>query len=182
ARVKVLGGLGAKGRPGNHGNAELTQIENGFIAEAVQMQEAIGLKTITDGEFRRQTWLNDFLGSLTGIGFALVRDSSATAKFRADERVGKSTTEDVENIKVEFPVDGRIEWRASVNVEPFRFLKSVTKDGVPKVTIPAPQNFYYFGGRHCISRAVYPDLAQLWQDFAVAYKKEVGALGGAGCK
>ena len=89
ARVKLLGGLGAKGRPGNHGNAELTQIENGFIAEAVQMQEAIGLKTITDGEFRRQTWLNDFLGSLTGIGFALVRDPSASAKRSEERRVGK---------------------------------------------------------------------------------------------
>ena len=49
---------------------------------------------------------------------------------------GKRTTEDVENVVVEFLVKDRIRWKRSVNVEPFRFLKSITT-GVPKVTIPA---------------------------------------------
>ena len=183
ARLRLLGGPGAKGRPADHVNEELRRIEDQCVREAVKLQEAVGLRTITDGEFRRQTWLGEFVGCMTGmdISISVVKDAASRTGFRSDERIGKSTTEDVENVRVEFTVTGRIRWKQSVNVEPFRFLSSIT-NGVPKVTIPAPANFYFFGGPQCIDRKVYPDLAQFWSDLSDVYRKEVQVLVDAGCR
>ena len=47
--------------------AALTQIEDAEITRLVARQEAIGLKSITDGEFRRASWQTDFLQALDGI-------------------------------------------------------------------------------------------------------------------
>jgi 5-methyltetrahydropteroyltriglutamate--homocysteine methyltransferase len=41
--------------------AELRQTEDRAIVEAVKRQEAVGLESITDGEFRRDWWHLDFL-------------------------------------------------------------------------------------------------------------------------
>jgi len=45
----------------------LTQIEDAEVTRLVAHQEAIGLKSITDGEFRRASWQTDFLQALDGI-------------------------------------------------------------------------------------------------------------------
>ena len=46
---------------------ELKAVENEAIKEAVAMQESVGLKAVTDGEFRRAFWHFDFIGALTGL-------------------------------------------------------------------------------------------------------------------
>src|SRR5690606_36651135 len=40
---------------------ELTRIQHDAIAEVVRQQEAIGLKSVTDGEFNRGGWHLDFV-------------------------------------------------------------------------------------------------------------------------
>src|SRR5262245_63278892 len=47
--------------------AALKEIEDDEIAKAIARQEAIGLKSVTDGEFRRAFWNYDFLGALPGV-------------------------------------------------------------------------------------------------------------------
>lgn len=42
-------------------DAELSAVENDAIAEAVAMQESVGLQSATDGEFRRSSWHMDFI-------------------------------------------------------------------------------------------------------------------------
>ena len=49
----------------------LRQVEDDAIAEAVAMQQAIGLKAVTDGEYRRSFWHYDFMGALDGFVAAL---------------------------------------------------------------------------------------------------------------
>ena len=49
---------------------ELRAAEDEAIAEAVRMQEEIGLQSATDGEFRRAEWHTDFIGRLGGIRYA----------------------------------------------------------------------------------------------------------------
>jgi 5-methyltetrahydropteroyltriglutamate--homocysteine methyltransferase len=73
-----------------------------------------------------------------------------------------------------------IRWTRSVNVEPFKFLKSVTRR-TPKVTIPAPQTLYHFASRDTVDRTAYPDLQAVWSDLAKAYALELRALADAGC-
>src|SRR6266704_1550121 len=47
---------------------DLRAIEDAAITDAVKMQEEIGLKSATDGEFRRASWHMDFIYQLGGIG------------------------------------------------------------------------------------------------------------------
>jgi 5-methyltetrahydropteroyltriglutamate--homocysteine methyltransferase len=180
ARARILKGLGKTGKFGRHDSEELRAIEDDCIREIVRLQEDVGLKTITDGEYRRQIWLSEFLGSLGGIELTLQGTSGSATHFRANERHGKSTTEDVENVRIEFHVNEPIQWTGSVNVDAFKFLKTLTR-GVPKVTIPAPQDYYYFGGRGCVSTRIYPDIGGYWNDMAKAYAREISTLVDAGC-
>jgi 5-methyltetrahydropteroyltriglutamate--homocysteine methyltransferase len=47
--------------------AELQAIEDREIEAVIRQQEAIGLQSITDGEFRRAFWHIDFLERLDGV-------------------------------------------------------------------------------------------------------------------
>lgn len=51
----------------NHGDisqAELTQVENREIEKLIHTEENLGLKVVTDGEFRRSWWHLDFFRGL----------------------------------------------------------------------------------------------------------------------
>ena len=49
---------------------KLTQAEDDAIRDAVAMQEAAGLRSATDGEFRRAEWHTDFIARLGGLRYA----------------------------------------------------------------------------------------------------------------
>lgn len=168
-RERILGAHDLDSNFGPHQNEELHALEDATIREAVALQEGVGLKSITDGEFRRRIWWSEFLLSLEGVEgnyrgpVTEFRDKSG--HFVPTPRID---------------VTGPIRWRKSVNVGPFKFLQSVTKQ-TPKVTIPAPQTLFFFATRDTISRTAYPDLSALWNDLAAAYKAELKALSDVGC-
>ena len=47
--------------------AELKDVEDKFIIELIKKQEEVGLKAVTDGEFRRSWWHLDFFWGLNGV-------------------------------------------------------------------------------------------------------------------
>ncbi|MBV8165549.1 MAG: 5-methyltetrahydropteroyltriglutamate--homocysteine S-methyltransferase, partial [Alphaproteobacteria bacterium] len=47
--------------------AELRKAEDDGIRDAVKLQEDVGLKGITDGEYRRGSWHMDFLYQVGGV-------------------------------------------------------------------------------------------------------------------
>src|SRR3712207_2502492 len=57
---------------------ELHAVEDEAIREVVRMQEDIGLRSATDGEFRRSSWHMDFIYQLGGIDPA---DEKLTVQF-----------------------------------------------------------------------------------------------------
>src|SRR5262245_5791930 len=46
---------------------ELRRIQEAAIREVVAMQEAIGLRSVTDGEYNRSSWQRDFLLKLANV-------------------------------------------------------------------------------------------------------------------
>src|ERR1700749_3637750 len=60
-RPDVLLKARAGAEKGELAGAELTRIQHDAIREVVRMQEDIGLKLVTDGEFNRFSWQRDFL-------------------------------------------------------------------------------------------------------------------------
>jgi 5-methyltetrahydropteroyltriglutamate--homocysteine methyltransferase len=46
---------------------QLKAVEDREVEAIIRKQEAVGLKSITDGEYRRASWNYDFLGKLPGV-------------------------------------------------------------------------------------------------------------------
>ena len=154
---------------GKIAHAALQKEEDRAIREVVAMQEEIGLRSITDGEFRRQTYLSEFLNP---IGVELQPQKSEDLVYHDDHGGTVPATKAV--------VNRRIEWTSSINVDAFAFLKSITR-ATPKVTLPAPTQVHFFAGTTGISKTVYSDIEQFWDDMVAAYRAELNALGEAGC-
>jgi len=169
ARERLLGPHDLDHNFGAHNHGELRALEDELIREAVALQEGVGLQSITDGEFRRRIWWSEFFCSLDGVEGSY---RGPTTELR--DKSGHTVPAPL------IYVNGPIRWTRSVNVAPFRFLRSIT-GRTPKVTMPAPQTLYHFASRDSVSRAAYPDLDALWDDLAAAYAAELAALAAAGC-
>src|SRR4051794_18816102 len=140
---------------GRISDEELRRVEDAAIRDVVQMQQEIGLKGVTDGEFRRGSWHMDFIYRIGGVARA---DQRLTIRFRN------------ENGTVEFSpaahrVTGKLRLEQTIFGEDFSFLKSVAK-ATPKLTIPSPSMVHYRGGRAAIDDDAYPDLEGFWHDIA----------------
>ena len=145
-------------------NPDLKQIEDKAIRAAVAKQEAIGLQSITDGEFRRDYWHLDFMKQLEGV----------TLK----QAVGLSFA--AEDVPPMATVTGKVRCAKPIMVDHFSFLKATTKK-TAKFCMPSPGSLHFRGGRDAISREVYPDLAEFWKDAGAAWRQAIRHLADAGC-
>jgi 5-methyltetrahydropteroyltriglutamate--homocysteine methyltransferase len=154
-----------RAKKGEISAAELRKHEDDAIRGIVAKQEAIGLKSITDGELRRDYWHIDFVKQLDGVTL----DKISGPKFVSLEEQPPIAT-----------ITGKVDYTRPIMIEDFKFLKSVAK-GTAKFTIPSPSMLHLRGGRKAISNTVYPDIAQFWADTAAAYRKAIAAFAAAGC-
>jgi 5-methyltetrahydropteroyltriglutamate--homocysteine methyltransferase len=153
-------------------DAQLRGIEDEAIRDAVRMQRDVGLKSATDGEFRRASWHMDFIYQLDGVTRA---PGDLTVRFH-------NADGDIEFTPAAMQIDGRLGVSETIFGEDFAFLRQVVGQGVtPKLTIPSPSMVHYRGGRAAIDQDVYPELDGFWADLTGAYAEEVRRLGEAGC-
>jgi 5-methyltetrahydropteroyltriglutamate--homocysteine methyltransferase len=150
---------------------ELRAIEDAAIRDVVRMQEDVGLRSATDGEFRRASWHMDFIYRLDGI-------SKAPGNLKVEFRNEQGT---IEFTPAALHVDGKLGVGETIFGEDFEFLKSLTTRTTPKQTIPSPSMVHYRGGRAAIDESVYPDMDSFWADLTAAYADEVRRLGALGC-
>jgi 5-methyltetrahydropteroyltriglutamate--homocysteine methyltransferase len=151
--------------------AQLRAAEDEAVTEAVAMQEAAGLQSATDGEFRRATWHLDFVYQLGGVSQA---PGTTTVTFR-------NPSGSVQFMPAASRVDGRIRLEHTIFADDFRYLQSAVSVATPKLTIPGPSMVHYRGGPASIDRSVYPDLEQFWADLSAAYAEQVRRLAALGC-
>src|SRR4051794_9079298 len=156
---------------GRIGADELRAVEDDAIRDVVRKQEAVGLQSATDGEFRRATWHMDFIDSLGGITHA---DEEILVEFHNEAGT-------IEWRPPAMQVSGRVALKEPIFADHFRFLRSCVTSATPKLTIPSPSMVHYRGGRAAIDEAVYPDLDEFWSDLTGAYADEVRALGELDC-
>lgn len=149
----------------------LRAVEDEAIAEVVKLQEDVGLRSATDGEFRRATWHMDFIYQLGGIGKS---DQTLKIEFRNAEGLLSFDTPAM-------VVHDRITLPRTIFGDHFTKLRSLVSTATPKLTIPSPSMVHYRGGQAAIDPAVYPDIEQFWHDLSAAYAVEVKALGALGC-
>jgi len=150
---------------------ELRSAEDTAIRRVVAQQEQVGLRSITDGEFRREDFYTDFF--VRGLGGVEVRQEATVAYFV-----------DHEGRKIPVPwtqVVSRLRWRKPIYAEHFKFLSSLTKR-TPKVTVPSPIILHFTCGEAAIRKAAYPDMDLFWADITDAYQKEMRSLYEVGCR
>lgn len=136
----------------------LRAVEDHCIREAAAKQEAIGLESVTDGEFRRGWWNHDFLGKIDGVQIVL---DPGSPKF-----VGSDDPRYTPQVR------RKVRRARPLMVDHFRYLRSVARK-TPKFCIPSPSILYHRGGRAAISKEAYPDLAELWADVGQVYREEL---------
>jgi 5-methyltetrahydropteroyltriglutamate--homocysteine methyltransferase len=156
--------------------AGLAEIEDAAIREAVRLQEDVGLMVVTDGEFRRRSWFQDFLLALTGTRITFVDAAhavSAALPFR-DDTSGESLPGHI------IEVHGKLTRERGIFTEHFKFLKNITTR-TPKVSLPSPTMLHFWGGRAAIDASVYPDLDAFWADAVDIWVAEIKALHALGC-
>jgi len=151
----------------------LRAVEDEAIREVVRLQEEVGMRTATDGEFRRASWHMDFIYELDGV--SKVMDQALSVQFRNESGT-------IEFAPPSLQVGDRIGLSTTIFGGAFEFLRSVASERqTPKLTIPSPSMVHYRGGRAAIDEAVYPDIDAFWADLTAAYAEEVRRLGELGC-
>ena len=157
----------ARARRGEITAEALREVQDRCIRDVVAFQEAVGLQSITDGEFRREWWHIDFLRGFDGV--ETVQGATFGVHFQgADEQPPL------------MKVQGRIRRTRPSMVDHFEFLKSVTRR-TPKFCMPSPAMLHARGDRESLRKS-YPDLGQFWAGLTQAYREEIRDLYQAGCR
>ena len=153
--------------------AELTRLQQAAIREVVRLQQEIGLKVVTDGEYNRFSWQRDFL---LKIGNVKPMASQLTVRFHSAAGTRDHTPPSLQ-------VAGKLSRPAGIFVDDFRFLTSVAPQAMtPKLTIPSPSVVHFRGGRAAVDQHAYPDMAVFYEDLAAVYRAEIADLAAAGCR
>ena len=147
----------------------LHAIQEECIRELVATEEALGLSSVTDGEFRRRGWSAGFIDAVEGFG---LREGTLLG-FR-DEKGEKGGAASPY-------AKARLKRTRGIATEEFRFLRSVAKTGLPKVTIPSPDVMHYFLGPRSVDEKVYPDIERYYADLVTIYAEEIKQLAALGC-
>src|SRR5437667_11172980 len=108
-------------RNGEISRDDLRRIEDTHIRDVVKKQEAVGLKSVTDGEFRRTYFHIDFLERLEGVTVS----GGIETKFHG--RQGE-----INFAPPALSVTGKLRHVRDIQRADFEFLKSVTAQ-TPKV-------------------------------------------------
>jgi 5-methyltetrahydropteroyltriglutamate--homocysteine methyltransferase len=158
----------AKREKGEITAEQLKAVEDREIEGIIKKQEAAGLKSITDGEFRRAFWNYDFLGKIDGVEAYL-----GERKIHFQGRQPRPMM---------LRVTGMLgSYSPHPMIEHFKFVQSHTRQ-TPKMTIPSPSSLHFRYGRSAVPEAIYPDMNDFYRDLGVGYRKAVRAFADAGCR
>jgi 5-methyltetrahydropteroyltriglutamate--homocysteine methyltransferase len=149
---------------------QLWDIESAAVRDVIALQEGVGLKSITDGDFRRGHWWNDFVLAIDGIEI----QGGMEVHFR------QQPGSEIAHAPHRAVVTKRMSRPGSICADQFRFLKENTRE-TPKLCIPSPSIVHFRSGREGVDRTAYPDMTEFFDDLARVWREEIAdiaALGG----
>ena len=150
----------------------LRELEDRAIVDVVALQREAGLRSATDGEFRRASWHMDFIYRLDGVSKA---HDNLVVHF-------KNADGEIDFTPAALRIDGRVGLSETIFGDDFAFLRDHVAEGVtPKLTIPSPSMVHYRGGAAAIDPAVYTDVEEFWSDLTAAYREQVRRVHELGC-
>jgi len=167
-RTAALKDARGKRERGEIGADALKAVEDREITAVIRKQEEAGLRSITDGEYRRASWQTDFLVALDGVesyqGERKIKFQGPQPRpilLRLNNRLGGFCGHPM--------------------IEHFRFVAAHTK-ATPKMTIPSPSTLHFRYGREAVPEAIYRSMDDFYRDLGITYRKVVRAFADAGCR
>lgn len=152
---------------GENTQEELSTLTDDLIRDVVKFQEGLGLKVVTDGEFRRGAWSAGFTAAVTGF-----QRIPAGLMFRDDD----GNTSPSPSNKCVMP----LERSRPIVADDYRFLASVATV-TAKVTMPTPSMFHN-GHFDRVFEGVYKDRDEYLLALNMIYREEIAELAALGCK
>lgn len=144
----------------------LREAEDQAIAEAIALQEHVGLESITDGEFRRHIYFGHFAKAVDGF-------TEMDAELTFTDESGRPLTYRTD------VVTGKLRRVRGIATADFEFVRARTAH-TPKVTLPSPAGQHFFRFREGVSDKAYPDLDEFLSDVALVFREELAELGALG--
>ena len=148
---------------------QLKAIEDREIEALINKQEAVGLRSVTDGEYRRASWQTDFLLGLDGV-----------EGYRGERKMlfkGGAQPRPI-LLRVNKKLGG---YAPHPMIEHYKFVQSHTK-ATPKMTIPSPSTLHFRYGRDAVPESIYPSMNDFYRDLGQTYRRVVRAFADAGCR
>ena len=134
----------------------------------IRKQEAAGLRSVTDGEYRRASWQTDFLVGLDGV----------ESYYGERKMLFKGPQPRPILLRVKGKLGG---FSGHPMIEHFRFVAAHTK-ATPKITIPSPSTLHFRYGREAVPQAIYPAMEDFYRDLGQSYRQVVRGFADAGCR
>lgn len=148
---------------------EFKRIEDRAVDRAISLQEDAGLRVLTDGEMRRESFQSQLVEAVEGFaGYTM--DAWLWGDWHGDEAVGDKNTER----PPELGVVGKLRRRRHLSVEEFVYARACT-DRTIKVTLPSPSMYANLWSPG-LSREAYPTLDLFLEDVAEVLREEVDEL------
>jgi methionine synthase II (cobalamin-independent) len=171
-RSKALKEAREKLSKGVISSEDLKKIEDIEITKLIEKQKKVGLKAITDGEFRRSWWHLDFMWGVNGVEKV---DIDKGYQFHGLETRAQTAR-----------LLGKITGENHPFVEHFKFIQQFAGNGVvARQAIPAPAQFLAELQRAENQEATnkfYDNINDLVSDIAKAYQTVIKDLDEAGCR
>jgi 5-methyltetrahydropteroyltriglutamate--homocysteine methyltransferase len=152
---------------GQINQTQFEEIEDQAVNDAIALQESVGLKIVTDGEMRRQSFQSQMTAAVSGFGehnldaflWGDWYDEQGVQRKRRPRRLGAV---------------GKLKRIRNLSADEFSYLKSKT-NCIPKVTLPSPSLWSNFWSPK-YSRDAYPTLDAFLADIVNILREEVAEL------
>ena len=149
-------------------DARFSEIQDRCIRDVVGMQENVGLKVVTDGEFRRGSYWGRFVERIDGF---VIKE--AAFNFRDDH-----------GHEVAFTApwaERKLRRTQPLALDEFAFLRA-TATATPKITLPAPSTMHFYRCTDFADKAAYADTESFFADLTAIFRAEIAGLAEAGCR
>jgi len=147
--------------------AAFRRVQDEAIRAAVRLQEDIGLKVVTDGEFRRSSYWGRFVERTAGFE---IRPAAYTFRDEQGQELSFTTPY----------AAAKIRRMRALALDEFEFVRDAARV-TAKITLPAPSTMHFWAGRQFADPKAYDDAQSFFADLALVYQEEIAALVAVGC-
>ncbi len=163
--------------------AELREIEDHSVDQALNLQRQVGIEVLTDGEYRRHDWVGDFTSSVDGYVSAAV---PIRFDWKLPEPVAASGASSMRQAVAEMPqqsgrvIGERLKLRHRLTQHEVPYLKAHAQGQPFKITMPATSYVVARGWKPGVTDKVYASRWELCEDVARIMSDEIKALAAEG--